>query len=149
MLVRRPRARCNGGMWLAAFSLWLRQGLARPVSPGSVLLSLAVVHALLLLLATWSALALAQASLEPEAARREAPPSVIAPPRPTPGDGQPRALHERLVRQAFEEADRNRDGQLSPEEAAALPGLAQRFGRVDSNHDGRVSRAEFMAAGGP
>lgn len=91
----------------------------------------------------------AQTAPVPDPASPQAPASVIAPPRPTPGDGQSRALHRRLVMQAFEEADRDRNGQLSREEAASLPGLPERFEQVDSNRDGQISRQELQAAGGP
>ena len=126
-----------------------RRSLGRPASPLGVMLALAGVHMTVLTLATWGALALAQTPPVPEAAQPQAPPSVIAPPRPSPGDGQGHLLRDRLVRQAFEQADRDHDGQLSQEEAASLPGLPQRFDKVDANRDGRISLEEFRAAGGP
>lgn len=127
----------------------LVQRLCHPGASAEVrILRLAATHAGLLVLATWGALAVAQVS-PPDAASPQAPPSVVAPPRPAPGQGQGPVLRERLLRQAFEEADRNRDGLLSKEEAAAMPGLPERFGRVDANHDGRISREELRDAGGP
>lgn len=44
---------------------------------------------------------------------------------------------------AFERADGNHDGHLSPPEAAALPAVAERFEQWDTDRDGRLSRAEF------
>ncbi|WP_042422011.1 hypothetical protein [Comamonas granuli] len=44
---------------------------------------------------------------------------------------------------AFERADTNHDGQLSPEEAQALPAIADRFEQLDKNRDGMLSREEF------
>lgn len=126
-----------------------RRRLQRPLSPLGVMLVLAGVHMAVLALAAWGALALAQTPGLPEAASPQAPPSVIAPPRPMPGDGQAPLLRDRLVRLAFEQADRDRNGQLSQEEAASLPGLPERFDKVDANRDGRISLEEFRAAGGP
>ncbi len=103
-------------------------------------------------LAGWGAWAMAQVTAPGTAvdpASPQAPASVIAPPRPTPGDGQPQVLRDRLVLQAFEQADRNRDGQLSREESAVLPGLPERFEKVDADRNGTLSREEFRAAGGP
>ena len=116
-----------------------------PPSAEAMILRLAVVHAGLLGLATWGALA----HSAPDAASPQAPPSVVAPPRPTPGQGQGAQLRERLQRQAFDEADRNHDGRLSKQEAAAMPGLPERFDRVDANRDGLISREDLRAAGGP
>lgn len=113
------------------------------------MLALGGAHMAVLALAAWGALALAQTPGVPEPASPQAPPSVIAPPKPTPGDGQGPMLRDRLVRQAFEQADRDRNGQLSQEEAASLPGLPERFDKVDANRDGRITLDEFRAAGGP
>lgn len=124
----------------------------RPVAPHAAGLwprGRATAQAGLLCLAAWSACAVAQPPGPSDAASPGAPASVIAPPKPSPGDAQGGALRERLARQAFEQADRNGDGQLSREEAAALPGLRERFDRIDTNRDGLLSREEFSAGSGP
>ena len=44
---------------------------------------------------------------------------------------------------AFARADTNQDGQLSPQETAHLPAIAQRFKELDTDQNGSLSRAEF------
>jgi EF hand len=44
----------------------------------------------------------------------------------------------------FAQIDLNKDGWLSPSEAAAVPGLD--FKKADTNHDNKLSRAEYEAA---
>ncbi|MGP1630410.1 MAG: EF-hand domain-containing protein [Giesbergeria sp.] len=44
---------------------------------------------------------------------------------------------------AFDRADTNRDGELSPSEAQRLPAISERFTQIDTNHDGQLSRQEF------
>lgn len=44
---------------------------------------------------------------------------------------------------AFERADTNKDGELSVQEAAQLPAIAQRFKELDTDQNGSLSRAEF------
>lgn len=46
---------------------------------------------------------------------------------------------------AFERADANHDGMLSPQEAALLPAIGNRFQALDKNKDQRLSREEFEA----
>ncbi|SFD73657.1 calcium-binding protein [Paracidovorax konjaci] len=46
---------------------------------------------------------------------------------------------------SFDRADTDKDGQLSPKEAARLPAISQNFKQLDSNHDGSLSRSEFEA----
>ncbi|RCX09485.1 EF-hand domain-containing protein [Extensimonas vulgaris] len=53
------------------------------------------------------------------------------------------------VEEAFERADANRDGQLSPQEAATLPAIGQRFQALDTDHNGMLSRAEFARGAQP
>lgn len=44
---------------------------------------------------------------------------------------------------AFDRADTNKDGQLSPQEAAKLPAIGQRFKELDTDKNGMLSREEF------
>ncbi|MCZ2407602.1 MAG: EF-hand domain-containing protein [Burkholderiales bacterium] len=75
----------------------------------------------------------AQTPAAPPAPRTQASPFATgaAAPAPSPADA------------AFERADTNHDGQLSPEEAQALPAIADRFEQLDKNRDGMLSREEF------
>jgi hypothetical protein len=50
------------------------------------------------------------------------------------------------ARDAFLEADANRDGAVSAAEAARLSGLSTYFARADANADEKLDRAEFQAA---
>lgn len=50
------------------------------------------------------------------------------------------------VTAAFVKADKNGDGKLTREEAAALPAVAVSFDRIDADKDGAVSSAEFAKA---
>lgn len=43
----------------------------------------------------------------------------------------------------FSKLDRNGDGQISQQEAAANPTLAQQFKRLDNNGDGALEKSEF------
>jgi Ca2+-binding EF-hand superfamily protein len=43
----------------------------------------------------------------------------------------------------FALVDRNRDGFVDRREAAAVPGLAERFDQMDRNHDGKLDPVEF------
>ena len=45
--------------------------------------------------------------------------------------------------QSFKSADKNGDGQLSRQEAGAVPSLPRSFEQMDSNKDGSISSAEF------
>lgn len=44
---------------------------------------------------------------------------------------------------AFDRADANADGKLSPQEAATLPPIGNRFEQLDADRDGSLSRTEF------
>jgi Ca2+-binding EF-hand superfamily protein len=58
----------------------------------------------------------------------------------------PAAPADAEVKAAFTKADKNADGKLSRDEAAALPAVAANFDRVDSDKDGTISSAEFGKA---
>ncbi|MBS7808861.1 EF-hand domain-containing protein [Variovorax sp. PCZ-1] len=47
------------------------------------------------------------------------------------------------VQEAFARADKNTDGKLSKEEAAAMPAIAEAFDKADVDKDGFLSKAEF------
>lgn len=44
---------------------------------------------------------------------------------------------------AFDRADANADGKLSPQEADTLPPIGNRFEQLDTNRDGNLTRTEF------
>lgn len=48
-----------------------------------------------------------------------------------------------LANEAMKAADADESGTISQEEAAAVPGLTEKFGEVDANGDGQVDEAEF------
>jgi hypothetical protein len=50
---------------------------------------------------------------------------------------------QQLDHPGFEQADRNRDGQVDKSEAGVVPGLSANFERADRNRDGKLDRAEF------
>ena len=45
----------------------------------------------------------------------------------------------------FSQLDKDGNGMISSEEAAADPTLAQEWGKADVNNDGQLERAEFSA----
>jgi Ca2+-binding EF-hand superfamily protein len=47
------------------------------------------------------------------------------------------------LQEAFARADKNGDGKLSKEEAAAMPAIAEVFDKADVDKDGFLSKAEF------
>lgn len=57
---------------------------------------------------------------------------------------------EKRVRaeERWQAADKDGDGLISRDEAAAMPRMAERFGQFDANSDGRVSRDEVRQARG-
>lgn len=58
----------------------------------------------------------------------------------------PAAPADAEVTAAFTKADKNADGKLSRDEAAALPAVAASFDKVDADKDGMISAAEFSKA---
>jgi hypothetical protein len=50
------------------------------------------------------------------------------------------------VEAAFTRADANKDGKLSKEEAAKLPGVSAKFSELDADKDGALSAEEFSSA---
>ena len=53
------------------------------------------------------------------------------------------AARQSAATPVFDLVDRNRDGFVDRREAAAVPGLAERFERMDANRDGKLDRVEF------
>jgi len=51
--------------------------------------------------------------------------------------------HTEFVAQTFARADRNRDGFIDADEAAAVPGLLPMFAVADLNGDGKIDRVEL------
>lgn len=47
---------------------------------------------------------------------------------------------------AFDRADADRNGMLSPQEASTFPAIGERFQALDKNQDKMLSREEFEAA---
>jgi Ca2+-binding EF-hand superfamily protein len=46
----------------------------------------------------------------------------------------------------FAKMDKNADGVISRDEAAAFPRLVKHFDQIDTNHDGNISKEEMKAA---
>lgn len=65
-------------------------------------------------------------------------------PKPVPGAGAETAQSS-AASAAFDRADANADGKLSPQEAQQLPAIGSRFEQLDSNRDDFLSRPEFEA----
>jgi hypothetical protein len=70
-------------------------------------------------------------------------PKVAPPPAgmPTP----PSATAVQNSNDAFNKADKNKDGKLSKDELQALPDMLFKFGLLDVNHDGSLDRLEFAS----
>jgi hypothetical protein len=88
---------------------------------------------------------LAQTPAPPAASAASLPVVPVAPAtQPLP----PNRWNAEQIRQAFDLADANADGQLSRQEAQRLVIMPRNFEDMDQNKDGVVSRAEFEAAFG-
>lgn len=61
------------------------------------------------------------------------------------GSANAHAAASHSLHRAFQRADTDQDGRLSPTEAARLPAIANRFSQLDRDGDGYLSRAEFDA----
>lgn len=59
---------------------------------------------------------------------------------------RPAAPSDAEISAIFKQTDKNGDGKLSREEAAALPSVAANFEKVDANADGSLSAEEFSKA---
>jgi hypothetical protein len=66
-----------------------------------------------------------------------------AAPAPAPRPLPPTRWTEQQVRQSFEFADSNSDGQLTRAEAQQLAIMPRSFEEMDENNDGVVTRAEY------
>jgi hypothetical protein len=77
----------------------------------------------------------APAAVQPGAAAAAAAPQPVPAARWTP----------QQIRQAFDMADGDSDGQLSRAEAQRLPILPRSFEDLDQNKDGTLSRSEYQA----
>jgi len=97
-----------------------------------------------------SAQAQTQSAGSTTSAPRFGPASPSTPPQPAkaqpftagPASASPLATPT-AADSAFERADTDRDGKLSPKEAEALPAIRSRFEQLDVNRDGFLSREEF------
>jgi EF hand len=74
-------------------------------------------------------------------AQTEMAPAEGAPAKTT---SNPMTTKELLV--AFTKSDTNKDGKLSKEEAAGVPGLVAKFEIIDTDGDKFISKAEFDKA---
>ncbi len=88
---------------------------------------------LLFLGATFVALMMALPLVTAQTQPQEQKPAPQAAQQPAP----------QLDHPGFEQADRNKDGQLDKSEAGVVPGLSANFERADRNRDGKLDRAEF------
>ncbi|MBL8517509.1 MAG: hypothetical protein JNM76_11150 [Betaproteobacteria bacterium] len=60
--------------------------------------------------------------------------------------GEGKGDHGKHAMERLAEADKDGDGKLSKDEAAALPRLAKRFDQIDANKDGFITKEEMKAA---
>lgn len=92
---------------------------------------------LTLLAAAMPLAAMAQSRTEPVAPHGV----VTSPPVVVPADTQAKS-----VEAAFQSADANQDGLLSPDEVLSVPALASEFRNFDKNGDGALSLTEIQTA---
>ena len=64
---------------------------------------------------------------------------------PTTATGTP-AVSMAAIKSNFDAFDKNGDGYISKDEAAADPHLTAQFNTLDADHDGKLSVTEFMSA---
>ena len=70
--------------------------------------------------------------------------SAAAPASPAPSGRTAAAPRKTVEQAAFERADVNHDGQLSADEAQALPVIASRLHELDADRNGSLSLEEFQ-----
>lgn len=86
--------------------------------------------------------AMAQSGMRSEPISPVSPNGVLtAPPVVVPSDTQAKS-----VEAAFQSADANQDGLLSPDEVLSVPALASEFRNFDKNGDGALSLTEIQTA---
>lgn len=66
-----------------------------------------------------------------------------AAPVPQPAQGSTAPARPSTEQPSFEQADRNKDGQVDKSEAGVVPGLSANFERADRNKDGKLDQTEF------
>lgn len=59
--------------------------------------------------------------------------------------GEGKGEHGKHAGERFAQADKDGDGKLSKDEAAAMPRLAKQFDQIDANKDGYLSKDELQA----
>jgi len=114
---------------------------------------------LLMMLALGAGTALAQtvemppdAATKPVQERTETDPGLGAvddQPGPSSGDLEPDPASGAIVIPEFELVDKNQDGYLSEEEAAAYPGVNDSFRELDQDQDEQLSAEEFESYSQP
>jgi len=71
---------------------------------------------------------------------------IVAEPELVAGPPEAGPLTPLQIAQSFLAADRNRDGELTPEEARQLTWVRGAFEDMDRNHDGILTRFEYEDA---
>lgn len=79
----------------------------------------------------------------PPATGREPDPVVPSTAAPAPPPAAPASAGAAVIRYRTELLDKDRDGFVSREEAAAVPELLKAFDQLDENHDGRLDDREL------
>lgn len=70
-------------------------------------------------------------------------PASSAPAAPSKSPVGPAAKPSAATQAAFDKADANHDGKLSPQETTTLPAIGKRFKPLDADKNGFLSPAEF------